>query len=139
MARGAEPTWIDATFAVYVNREVVEQSGGITGVRDHGLLDSALARGAQRWAYDESADLFDAAASVCHGVCKNHPFLDGNKRGAFQICYVLLRINGFRIEAPELEVVLMMESLAAGTRSERELSVFLRTHAKGRRWREPPE
>lgn len=130
--RRKEPRWLGASFAVYANREVVAQSGGIAGVRDMGLLESALARGAQRWAYDESADLCDAAAAVCYGVCKNHPFLDGNKRTAFQCAYVILRTNGLRLKADELDVVMEMEMLADGRRSERDCASFLRINALGK-------
>lgn len=126
--RQKEPRWIGVSFAVYANREVVAQSGGIAGVRDQGLLESALARGAQRWAYDETADLFDAAAAVCYGVCKNHPFLDGNKRTAFQCAFVLLHTNGAQLKAAELEVVLEMEQLADGRRSEPAFAAWLRAN-----------
>jgi len=128
--RGKEPRWLSASFAVYANQEVVSQSGGIAGVRDLALLESALARGAQRWAYDESADLCAAAAAVCHGVCKNHPFLDGNKRTAFQCAYVILRTNGLTLKADELDVVIEMEMLADGRR-ERHFASFLRLSALG--------
>ena len=126
--RGKEPRWLTPSFAIFANREIATVSGGSAGVRDHGLLESALARGAHRWAYDETADLFDAVAAVCHGVCKNHPFIDGNKRTAFQCAYVLLRVNGVRLRAAELDVVLEMEQLAAGTRKEADFAVFLRTN-----------
>lgn len=127
--RGREPRWLGASFAVFVNQEVIAHSGGIAGVRDAGLLESALARGAQRWAYDDEADLCDAAAAVCFGVCKNHPFLDGNKRTAFQCAYVILRTNGLRFTADELDVVIEMEMLADGRRSERDFAAFLRANA----------
>lgn len=130
MRRGKEPRWLKTSFVVYVNQEVVAHSGGIAGVRDAGLLESALARGAQRWAYDDEADLCDAAAAVCYGVCKNHPFLDGNKRTAFQCAFVLLRVNGLHLVAGELEVVMEMEMLADGRRSERDFAAFLRANIR---------
>lgn len=127
--RGKEPRWLTPSFAIYANREVVALSGGLAGVRDMGLLESALARGAQRWAYDESSDLCDAAAAVCYGVCKNHPFLDGNKRTAFQCAYVILRVNGRHLVADELDVVSEMEQLADGRRSEPHFAAWLRANS----------
>ena len=127
--RGKEPRWLGTSFAIFTNQEVVAQSGGIAGVRDIGLLESALARGAQRWAYDDEADLCDAAAAVCYGVCKNHPFLDGNKRTAFQWAFVILRTNGLHLKADELDVVVEMEMLADGRRSERDFAAFLRANS----------
>ena len=131
--RGKEPRWLTTSFAIFANQEVVAVSGGIAGVRDVGLLESALARGAQRWVYDEHADLCDVAAAVCYGVCKNHPFLDGNKRTAFQCAFVTLRTNGLHLVADELDVVIEMEMLADGRRSERDFAAFLRTNSRRRR------
>lgn len=128
--RGKEPRWLETSFAVFVNQEVIAHSGGIAGVRDAGLLESALARGAQRWAYDDEADLCDAAAAVCFGVCKNHPFLDGNKRTAFQCAFVTLHVNGLHLVADELDVVMEMEMLADGRRRERDFASFLRANAR---------
>jgi death-on-curing protein len=130
--RRKAPKWLSASFAIFANQEVVAHSGGIAGVRDLGLLESALARGAQRWACDEGADLCDAAAAVCHGVCKNHPFLDGNKRTAFQCAYVTLRTNGLQLMADELEVVMEMEMLADGRRSAGDFAAFLRVNTRKR-------
>ncbi len=126
--RAKEPRWLGTSFAVFANQEVVAHSGGLAGVRDVGLLESALARGAQRCAYDEDADLCDSAAAVCYGVCKNHPFLDGNKRTAFQCAFVIVRTNGLHLRADELDVVVEMEMLADGRRSESDFAAFLRAN-----------
>jgi death on curing protein len=98
------------------------------GVRDVGLLESALARAPNRWGLDETADLPDLAASYCFGIAKNHPFLDGNKRVAFQIMFVFLGLNGLQLTAKEVEVVRIMVDLAAGSLTEAELASWIRGH-----------
>jgi death-on-curing protein len=126
--------WLSSPFAVFVNEQVVAQSGGSTGLRDRGLLESALARGQQRATYDESADLCDLAASLGYGLVKNHAFVDGNKRTAFQCVYVFLADNGLQLVAEELDVVLTVEGLAAGRVSEPAFADWLRSNCKkGRR------
>jgi death-on-curing protein len=126
--------WLSSPFAVFVNEQVVAQSGGSPGLRDRGLLESALARGQQRATYDESADLCDLAASLGYGLVKNHAFVDGNKRTAFQCVYVFLADNGLQLVAEELDVVLTVEGLAAGRVSEPAFADWLRSNCrKGRR------
>ena len=127
--------WLSAPFAVFVNEQVVAQSGGSPGLRDRGLLESALARGQQRATYDESADLRDLAASLGYGLVKNHAFVDGNKRTAFQCVYVFLADNGLRLVAEELDVVLTVEGLAAGRVSESAFADWLRGNCKKTRHR----
>lgn len=87
--------------------------GGLDGIRDEGLLDSALGRPLQLLNYG-TPTLFDLAACYAHGIVKNHPFLDGNKRAGFMAAYTFLGINGFRLEAPEEQAVLHTLALAAG-------------------------
>jgi len=120
--------WLSAPFAVFVNEQVVAQSGGSPGLRDRGLLESALARGQQRATYDDSADLCDLAASLGYGLVKNHAFVDGNKRTAFQCVYVFLADNGLQLVAEELDVVFTVEGLAAGRVSEPAFADWLRAN-----------
>jgi len=120
--------WLSAPFAEFVNEQVVAQSGGSAGLRDRGLLESALARGQQRANYDESADLCDLAASLGYGLVKNHAFVDGNKRTAFQCVYVFLADNGLRLVAEEMDVVLTVDGLAAGRVSEPAFAEWLRVN-----------
>ena len=120
--------WLSAPFAVFVNEQVVAQSGGSPGLRDRGLLESALAHGQQRETYDESADLCDLAASLGYGLVKNHAFIDGNKRTAFQCVYVFLADNGLQLVAEEMDVVLTVDGLAAGRVSEPAFAEWLRAN-----------
>jgi len=87
--------------------------GGLEGIRDPGLLESALNRPLHLFSYGDP-DLFDLAAAYAAGLVKNHPFLDGNKRVGFMAAYTFLGINGFELQAPEEEAVVMTVGLAAG-------------------------
>ncbi len=82
-----------------------------------------------RWVYEPAADLATLAAAIGHGVARNHPFLDGNKRTAFQLMYVFLGLNGLRIEAREPEIVRVMLALASDALPENDLAAWLRAHA----------
>ena len=108
-----EPVWIDATDVHAFHLEMLSMFGGLAGVRDEGLLDSALTRPQHLFAY-EKIELFDLAAAYALGIIKNHPFLDGNKRAGFMTAALFLEVNGLRFEAPEEEVVLQTLALAAG-------------------------
>ena len=121
--------WIDKPFAIAIHDRQLAEHGGSSGVRDEGLLDSALARPQQRHAYgDPPPDLADLAASLAYGLARNHPFIDGNKRTAF-VCYrAFLRLNNGDLSAPDEEKYAMMISLAEGTISESEFAEWLREH-----------
>ena len=107
----------------------IAEHGGLPGLRDRGLLDSALARPAQILAYGEG-DLFDLAAACAHGIARNHPFVDGNKRTAFLAAYLFLGLNGRRIVADETDVVAKTDALAAGTIDEAGFASWLRKTSK---------
>jgi death-on-curing protein len=111
-----------------VHSDQVRSHGGSLGVRDSGLLESALARPRNRHEYEPDADLSALAAAYGFGIAKNHPFVDGNKRVAFQAMYVFLGLNGLRIDAPEPEVVALVLALASGELSEAALAKWLREH-----------
>jgi len=108
-----EPIWIDTADVHAFHQELLTMFGGLAGVRDEGLLDSALSRPQHLFAY-EKADLFELAAAYALGIVKNHPFLDGNKRSGFMAAALFLEVNGLRFDAPEEEVVLQTIALAAG-------------------------
>lgn len=128
--------WLSVEFAVFANAQVVAQSGGSAGLRDRGLLESALARGQQRASYEEDADLCDLAAALGFGLVKNHSFVDGNKRTAFMCVLVFLADNGLRLVADEMDVVLTMEGVADGRVSEPAFADWLRANtSKPRRER----
>ena len=107
------PIWIDATDVHAFHQGMLAMFGGLAGVRDEGLLDSALNRPQHLFAY-EKTELFDLAAAYALGIIKNHPFLDGNKRAGFMTAALFLEVNGLRFGAPEEEVVLQTLALAAG-------------------------
>ena len=108
-----EPCWLTREIILAIQSALLARFGGLEGVRDEGLLESALARPLQLLHYGKP-DIFDLAASYAHGIVKNHPFLDGNKRAGFMAAYTFLGVNGFRLVAPEAEAVLQTLVLAAG-------------------------
>lgn len=119
-----EPTWITKEILITVHAELLNRFGGLSGIRDDGLLDSALNRLKHLFSLSRPT-LFQMASSYAHGVVKNHPFLDGNKRTGFMSAYIFLGVNGWSLEAPEEEAVLETLSLAAGETSEEAYSVWL--------------
>lgn len=102
--------------------------GGPPGIRDVGLLESALNCLRQIRAYGQP-NIFDLAAPYAHGIVRNHPFVDGNKRTAFMAAYVFLAANGYRLTCPEAEAVVFVRDLAAGTLAEAEFAVWLARNA----------
>lgn len=120
-----EPVWLDRTVILAIQGELLARFGGLEGIRDEGLLDSALGRPQQRFCY-EQPDLHDLAATYAHGIVKNHPFLDGNKRAGFMAAYVFLGANGLRLIAPEEEAVLQTLALASGEIDADEYAAWLR-------------
>ena len=128
-----EPRWISLTVALAIHSDQIKEHGGSLGLRDRGLLESALARPLNVFHYESDSDLQALAASYGFGIARNHPFVDGNKRVAFQAMYVFLGLNGLRIESEEPEVVRMMLALASGELGEAELAAWLREHTAKRR------
>jgi death-on-curing protein len=127
-----EPRWLSAQVVVAIHSDQIREHGGSLGVRDKGLLESALDRPRNRFNYESDADLTALAAAYGFGIAKNHPFVDGNKRVAFQAIYVFLGINGAAITADEEEVVRLVLALASGELSESELRVWLRDNTARR-------
>jgi death on curing protein len=127
-----EPRWLDVIMVRAIHASQVQEHGGSLGLRDKGLLDSALARPRNRLHYEPEADLIDLAASYGFGLARNHPFIDGNKRVAFQAMYVFLGLNGLRVDAEEPEVVRVILALAAGELQEAGLAEWLRKHTASR-------
>ena len=122
-----EPVWLDANVALAIHERQLAEHGGGVGVRDQGLLESALGRPVNRWAYGED-DLCALAAAYTFGVARNHPFIDGNKRTAWVLARLFLRLNGaVMMFAPE-EAIRTVLALAAGDLSEEELADWFRGH-----------
>ena len=122
----AEPKWLTRAMVDVFQIDLIRQHGGSPGVRDGGLIDSALARPLNRFAYETDVDVIDLAASYAVGLAKNHGYIDGNKRVAFMAMYVFLRINGIRLVAPEPDAVRVMLDVATGALDERTLAAWLR-------------
>ena len=115
---------IDAVLAMH-KRQIAEHGGG-DGLRDQGLLESALARPQNIAVYEPDADVARLAAAYAFGIAKNHPFVDGNKRTALVACRTILILNGYQLNATPAEKYLTFLSLAEGTLSEEKLTDWLR-------------
>ena len=120
-------TWINRRALLLLHGESLVLHGGAQGIRDEGLLDSALAR-PQNLALYGQPDVFDCAAAYAFGLAKNHPFVDGNKRAGFLGAGMFLRLNGQRLTASQHDATLTMLALAAGDIGEAEFAAWLRTH-----------
>jgi death-on-curing protein len=112
-----------------VNDEQLAEHGGASGVRDRGLLESALVRPRNRYAYDK-ASLHALAASYAHGIAKNHPFIDGNKRTSLVIAELFLNLNGIELTASDEAVVVTWLKLAAGDISETDLEDWITKNSR---------
>jgi death on curing protein len=121
-----EPRWLTSSVVLGIHADQISKHGGSGGLRDRGLLESALDRPRNRHHYEPDVDLSQFAASYGFGIAGNRPFIDGNKRVAFQAMYVFLGLNGFRIESREEGVVALMLSGASGDTDELQLASWLR-------------
>lgn len=117
--------WIDKRALLLLHAESLAEHGGGEGLRDEGLLDSALARPLNLVAYGKP-DLFDLAAAYAFGLAKNHPFVDGNKRAAFLAAGLFLSLNGARLTASQVDATRTMLALAASEISEEGFARWLR-------------
>jgi death-on-curing protein len=115
-----------------IQTDVLITYGGLPGLRDADLLESALARPRQRFAYDATTDLAALAAAYGFGLASNHPYVDANKRVAFVTMAVFLGLNGLEFTAAETEVVTTMVALASGTLDEDDLADWIRLHTEKR-------
>ncbi len=123
--------WIDSRVIMAIHGEQLAEHGGGTGVRDHGLLESALARPVNLAAY-EKPDAPALAASYAVALAKNHPFVDGNKRTAFVAMELFLELNGFTLNASDVDCVVTMLAVAGGEMTEAELADWIGRHMKKR-------
>lgn len=122
-----EPVWVRDDVVLAIHRRQLAEHGGAGGIRDEGLLASALAKPRNLLAYSEEApDLAALAASYGYGIVRNHPFLDGNKRTAFVVCRTFLLLNGLDLSASKEEKYQTFLRLAEGALSEPELGAWIR-------------
>lgn len=124
-----EPVWLLRETIEILHEETISNEGGAFGLRDEGLLESALARPRNAWNYGVN-DIHALAASYAFGLAKNHAFIDGNKRAAFLACAVFLELNGVSLAASEAAAALAFLSVAAGDMSEEELAAWLRENTE---------
>ncbi|MGH7500293.1 MAG: type II toxin-antitoxin system death-on-curing family toxin [Longimicrobiales bacterium] len=122
-----EPLWLTRAMVEAAQADQVREHGGQHGLRDPGLLESALARPQHVWSYDTNADLASLAAGYGFGLAKNHAFLDGNKRIAFVATNIFLILNGCEIEAAEPEAVDAMLRVADGRLSRDQFAEWIRS------------
>ncbi len=124
-----EPVWISKQAVLALHDEQLAEHGGSGGIRDENLLDSALAKPKNVFAYDDEPDLFRLAASYAYGIARNHAFVDGNKRIALVISVLFLNRNGWDITLAKAEEYDMFLGLGEGSVSEDELAAWFRKHA----------
>jgi death-on-curing protein len=128
-----QPRWISAAIATAIHDEAVYEFGGLPGLRDLGLLESALDRPRNLISHEPRRSIFQLAAALCVGIAKNHPFTDGNKRTALLATRAFLYLNGQELEPSQHDEVLTIVAVADGSLGERELALWLRDNSSRRR------
>ncbi len=124
-----EPEWLGLDIVLDFHAEQLALFDGADGIRDLGLLESALARPVNKFAYGET-DLASLAAAYGFGIARNHPFIDGNKRTAFASIVVFLGLNGIELDAPVDAATAIILSLAAGEITEDVLVYWIADHSR---------
>lgn len=123
-----EPVWLDRHIVLAIHSEQIAEHGGAAGVRDEGLLESALARPVNHFSYT-GADIPELAAIHALAIARNHPFVDGNKRTAYVALELFLALNGYRFPAPDADSVVTMLAMAAGEVEDAVFVAWVRHHA----------
>ena len=126
-----KPVWVLRETVLALHEQLLAEFGGSPGLRDEGLLDSALGKPQNLLAYGRPT-LFELAASYGFGLVKNHPFIDGNKRAGFTVAVAFLELNGCRFQAGEADAALRTLGLAAGELSEVEYAAWLKANCRRR-------
>lgn len=125
-----DPRWISLEQVIAIQQQTITEQGGSPGLRDQGLLESALARPQNHYSFGEE-DIFLLAATYAEGLAKNHAFVDGNKRVAYITAGMFLRSNGFHLNVKSIAVqIALFENLARGALSRGELAEFYRRHCR---------
>lgn len=123
-----EPRWVPRILVEAIQFDQIQSHGGLSGLRDDGALESALARPRNRFAYGKRADMATLAAAYAFGLARDHPFQDGNKRTAFLTAVVFLGLNGYDLEVRDEDVIAHIVALASGRLSEARLAAWIRRH-----------
>ena len=126
----SEPVWLSAELVIAFHEEQLAEFGGPPGIRDRGMLESALGRPINKWTYGET-DLAALAAAYAYGIGHNHPFVDGNKRASLLAIVTFLGLNGIDLMVDQAEAVVMIQSLAAGEVEESGLTRWIRDSLPG--------
>ncbi len=121
--------WLSRRIVLAIHDEQLAAHGGATGVRDEGLLESALARPLNRAGYGDP-DTAELAALYAIAIARNHPFVDGNKRTAFGALVLFLSLNGLELEAPEVDAAVIALRMAAGDIPDADFTAWVRAHAE---------
>lgn len=124
-----EPRWLEESAILAIHERLLAEHGGLAGIREPGLLKSALDRPKNLFSY-EKPSFFDLAAAYGFGIARNHPFLDGNKRTALAAAGIFLELNGYRLEANEQDAVGATLALAAGEMTQEEFSMWLKRESE---------
>jgi death-on-curing protein len=131
MAR-REPVWLSRVVVDAIHIEQLREHGGLPGVRDENVLESALARAREKWHHVEAATVPQQAAAYAFGLVRNHPYRDGNKRIGFLAMATFLELNGCDFIATDAEVVTEFLALAAGAVTEDALTAWIEQHSRRR-------
>jgi death on curing protein len=123
------PKWLAIALVTAIHDEAIYEFGGLSGIRDTGLLESALDRPRNRLAYQPKTTVFELAASLCFGLAKNHPFVDGNKRTALLAARAFLFVNGYLLEPAEDDEVLTIVAVAEDSVSEQQLAEWMQRNS----------
>ena len=134
MGEPEEPHWITYEQAVAIHSRQLRRFGGAPGLRDEGMLRSALERPVNKWRY-EQAPLDELAAAYAFGLAKNHAFVDGNKRTGWLAAELFLVLNGYRFLCDDATLVLSVERLAAGNTTQEQFAAWIREHLEESRTR----
>jgi death-on-curing protein len=124
----SEPRWLTSLSAILLQLESLAEFGGSEGLRDEGMLESALARPRNLYSYEGVTDVARLAAAYSYGIARNHPFIDGNKRAAFMSIGLFLERNGHRLKSDKADAARVMFGVAAGEFDEEELLSWIRDH-----------
>ena len=131
--RRSEPQWLTRVVVDAIHNDQLREHGGLSGIRDENVLESALARPQQKWHYAAQTDVPMLAAAYAFGLIKNHPYRDGNKRIGFLALVTFLGVNGFDLTATDAEVVAEILAVADGSSSEDALADWVRRHCSKQR------
>jgi death on curing protein len=126
------PRWVTVSIATAIHDEVIYEFGGLAGVREQGLLESALDRPRNLLAYEPRSSIFELAAALCVGIAKNHPFNDGNKRTALLATRAFLYLNGRELEPSQADEVTTLVAVADGSLDEPRLAEWLKRNSSRR-------